>query len=78
MPVPESARIVTPRKVPKPREARKRLLEALAALEDPAGFYRREVGNGSTDCAPAFTMGAVKALVKFALHDLGEPIDPWS
>ncbi len=66
---------------PKPREARQHLVEALAALEDPQSHYRREVGNSRYADDPvvqqAYAVGAAKALIKFALHKLGEPINPY-
>ena len=60
---------------PKPREARKRLLKALAALEDPEAYCTQQ-GYDVTN-AHACVVGVAKVMIKFALRDLGEPIDPF-
>lgn len=66
---------------PKSREAREHLVKALAVLEDPQTHYRQEVGNSryadDSVVQQAYAVGAAKALIKFALHKLGEPIDPY-
>jgi hypothetical protein len=59
---------------PNTREARKRLLKALAALEDPEGYCTQQ-GYDATN-AHACVVGAVTVMVGLALRDLGEPIDP--
>jgi hypothetical protein len=64
----------------KSSEAREHLLKALAALEDPKAFCKQH-GNGryaeDPDTARAYTIGAVKSMIEFALQALGEPIDPF-
>lgn len=63
---------------PKPREAREHLLRALAALEYPAEFCMQR-GHEANDRASetAYVAGAARQCIEFALHALGEPIDPW-
>jgi len=64
---------------PKVREARDRLLKALAALEDPKVYCaQNEYGNvKDLENARVYAAGAAKVLIEFALQDLGEPIDPY-
>jgi hypothetical protein len=57
------------------REARKHLLEALAALEDPTSYCTQH-GYSVVEAYPC-VVGAVRFLVRLALRDLGEPINPY-
>lgn len=63
----------------KTREARERLLKALQALENPGAFCKQQNYDtkGYIGSELAYTAGAVKSLIEFALRDLGEPIDPF-
>jgi hypothetical protein len=63
---------------PKPAEARKHLLKALAALQDPMA-HRKEHGFEVTNhgLAVAYAAGAARSRIEFALQALGEPIDPY-
>lgn len=65
---------------PKPREARKHLLKALTALEDPKSFCKQHGDERYTNdsaAAQSYTIGAVKTMIEFALRELGEPINPF-
>jgi hypothetical protein len=65
-----------PRKVAKPSQARERLREVLAALEDPATYCKDNGGPDDARGQASFVMGSARVMIKYALHDLGEPIDP--
>jgi len=61
----------------KNRRAREGLLEALRALEDPGAFCRARGFEPREDTlALAYAAGATKFMIKMALRDLGETIDP--
>lgn len=64
---------------PKVSEARDRLVKALTALENPQAYCKQEGYGDVKDLsnAQAYAVGGAKALIEFALHSLGEPIDPF-
>ena len=59
-------------------EARRHLLKALAALNDPAAHCKERgyelIVPGQ---AMAYAAGAARASIEFALQALGEPVDPY-
>jgi hypothetical protein len=62
------------------RQAREHLRHALAALEDPVAYCLKD-GQGryaaDDSAARAYATGGAKALIAFALRELGEPINPF-